>query len=81
MFRFTDRTDKLLMFFGTFGAALIGIAMPCFALLWGNMTTTFGQGDDAIVIASRDVMFQFFGIGTGAFVAAWIMYAYWMIAG
>ena len=42
MFRFADRTDKLLMFFGTFGAALIGTAMPCFALLWGNMTTTFG---------------------------------------
>jgi ATP-binding cassette subfamily B (MDR/TAP) protein 1 len=55
--------------------------MPCFALLWGNMTTTFSQGDDQIVDASRNVMFQFFGIGGGAFVAAWVMYGCWMIAG
>jgi len=57
LFRFADKTDKILMFFGTIGAILIGTAMPMFALLWGNMTTAFGEGDDAIVDASRTVMF------------------------
>lgn len=42
LFRFADKTDKILMFFGTVGAALIGTALPMFALLWGDMTTTFG---------------------------------------
>lgn len=42
LFRFADKTDKILMFFGTIGAALIGTAMPIFALLWGDMTTAFG---------------------------------------
>lgn len=42
LFRFADKTDKILMFFGTIGAAAIGTAMPAFALLWGNMTNAFG---------------------------------------
>lgn len=57
LFRFADKTDKILIFVGTIGAILIGTAMPMFALLWGNMTTAFGEGDDAIVDASRTVMF------------------------
>lgn len=42
LFRFADKIDKILMFFGTIGAALIGTAMPMFALLWGDMTSAFG---------------------------------------
>jgi ATP-binding cassette subfamily B (MDR/TAP) protein 1 len=42
LFRFADKTDKILMFFGTIGALLIGAAMPMFAFLWGTMTTAFG---------------------------------------
>lgn len=45
------------------------------------MTTTFGEGDDVVVEASQNVMYQFFGFGCGAFFAAWMMYTCWMIAG
>jgi ATP-binding cassette subfamily B (MDR/TAP) protein 1 len=42
LFRFADKFDKILMFFGSLGAIAIGTALPLFALLWGNMTNSFG---------------------------------------
>lgn len=59
----------------------MGTAMPSFALLWGNMTSAFGNSDDALVDASRAILLDFVYIGIGAFVAGWMMYACWMIAG
>jgi hypothetical protein len=41
------------MIIGTLGAAAIGTAMPSFALLWGNMTNTFGNSDASLVAASK----------------------------
>lgn len=55
--------------------------MPAFALLWGNMTDSFAEGGDAMVDKARQVMYIFFGIGGGVFVAGWLMFACWMIAG
>ena len=69
------------MIIGTIGAAAIGTAMPSFALLWGNMTNTFGNSDASLVAASKQIMIEFILIGIGAFIAGWIMYACWMIAG
>jgi ATP-binding cassette, subfamily B (MDR/TAP), member 1 len=69
------------MIVGTIGAAAIGTAMPSFAFLWGNMTNTFGNSDSSLVEESKKIMIQFILIGVGAFVAGWLMYACWMIAG
>jgi len=46
----------ILMIFGTIGAVAIGTAMPSFALLWGNMTSAFGNSDDNLVEASKTIM-------------------------
>lgn len=59
----------------------MGAAMPAFALLWGNMTDSFGKGGDAMVDKAREIMFIFFGIGGGVLIAGWLMFASWMIAG
>lgn len=69
------------MILGTIGATAIGTAMPSFALLWGNMTSTFGNSDSDLVAASKTIMIEFILIGVGAFIAGWVMYACWMIAG
>lgn len=55
--------------------------MPAFALLWGDMTDAFSQGGDQMVDASLQVMLKFIYIGIGVFVAGWLMFACWMIAG
>ena len=66
---------------GTIAALAVGTALPAFALLWGDMTDAFGQGGDAMVDASKKSMFNFIYIGIGVFVAGWLMFACWMIAG
>ena len=69
---------------GTFAAFGAGIAMPAFALLWGNMTDSFQTSNsdpDAMVKAAKKVMFNFLEIGSAVFVACWIMMACWMITG
>jgi hypothetical protein len=37
MFRYADRTDYILMFFGTFGAAGNGILITLFSLFFGDL--------------------------------------------
>lgn len=69
------------MAFGTLMALSLGAALPTFVLLWGNMTNAFGQGPEAIVEASRTVLFQFIYLAIGVLFAGWIMISFWMIAG
>ena len=35
LFRFADGYDRILMFFGTFGALMLGGSTPLFILFWG----------------------------------------------
>ena len=81
MFRFANKTDYILMIVGSIAALAMGAALPAFALLWGQMTDSFNKGGDAMVSASRNVMFQFIYIGIGALIAGWLMFACWMITG
>lgn len=84
MFRFADKRDKILMLCGTIAAIAVGISMPAFSLLWGNMTDSFqdsGSDPDAMVRTSKGIMFNFLEIGAGVFVACWVMTACWTIAG
>jgi ATP-binding cassette subfamily B (MDR/TAP) protein 1 len=84
MFRFADKTDKILMVCGIIAAIAVGASMPAFSLLMGNMTDSFetsSSDPDAMVESSKKVMFNFLEIGAGVFVACWIMMACWMISG
>lgn len=62
MFRFADKTDKILMLCGAIAAIGAGAAMPAFSLLWGNMTNSFQDSEndpDAMIRTSKKVMFNF----------------------
>ncbi len=80
LFRFATRTDYILMAIGTICAGAMGAALPAFALLWGNLTDSYGDSN-SMVDGARQVMYNFFEIGAGALVAGWGMFACWMITG
>ena len=41
LFRFATKTDVVLMTIGSICAATMGVALPAFAILWGDMTNKF----------------------------------------
>jgi ATP-binding cassette subfamily B (MDR/TAP) protein 1 len=45
LFRFATKYDAVLMVIGTICACAMGTALPSFALLWGNMTNSFGDSN------------------------------------
>jgi len=69
------------MTIGSIASLAMGAALPAFALLWGDMTDSFGEGGDSMVNAAKNVMYNFIYIGVAAFFAGWLMFACWMIAG
>ena len=80
LFRFATPTDNLLMIVGSICAAAVGVAIPMFTVLWGDMTNHFQSAAD-MEQASKGIMFNFLKIGAGTFGAGWGMFACWMIAG
>ena len=53
LFRFATKADITLIIIGSIAALAMGAAIPAFALLWGNMTDSFGKGGDAMVDKAR----------------------------
>jgi ATP-binding cassette subfamily B (MDR/TAP) protein 1 len=45
LFRFATKTDIILMVVGTICASVMGVALPAFAILWGNMTNSYGNSN------------------------------------
>ena len=43
LFRFATKADVILIIIGTICALAMGVALPAFAILWGNMTDKFGS--------------------------------------
>lgn len=80
LFRFATKTDIILITIGSLCAAAMGVALPAFAILWGNMTNDF-TSSAKMEEASKATMLNFIYIGLGAFAAGWGMFACWMIAG
>lgn len=58
LFRFATKFDVMLMVVGSICACAMGTALPSFALLWGNMTDSFGD-NNKMVETSKGVMFNF----------------------
>lgn len=81
LFRFATCFDYFLIVIGTIGAAVTGVAMPAFVLLWGDITQEFGSDPAVVEGLVKDLMLIFIYIGLGAFIAGWIMYSSWMITG
>eukprot|EP01135_Chromosphaera_perkinsii_P004635 Nk52_evm28s292 gene=Nk52_evmTU28s292 len=86
MFRYADKTDYWLMFFGTIGAMANGIVFPLFSLIFGKMIDDFakyerGETDsDALVDSINDVSLDFVYIAAGGLIVAYLQAAFWMIS-
>jgi ATP-binding cassette subfamily B (MDR/TAP) protein 1 len=83
LFRFADRTDKFLMFFGSLCGFINGIATPMFAWILGQMTDELGPtttGEELIDIAFKFATYYFY-LGASSFVLSFVMVSCWMTTG
>ena len=83
LFRFATTTDRIMMLIGTIGAAVGGAAMPVFALLLGDVTTSFAPGHSGkeIFDAAAQICWEFLVVGAGSWLVCYFGYAFWNIAG
>ena len=45
LFRFATKVDVILMVIGSIAAMAMGVALPAFAFIWGQMTDAFTDSD------------------------------------
>ena len=81
VFRFSDRTDNLLLFAGITTAAIVGGAGPLFNLLFGTISDEFRNDKDTILTAVSRVALYLFLIGIGVFIFGAISQLCWIISG
>ncbi|BFG23770.1 hypothetical protein CerSpe_100440 [Prunus speciosa] len=83
LFSFADKTDYILMLFGTIGAIGNGSCMPLMTILFGDMINSFGnnQNNRDIVSVVSKVSLKFVYLAIGAAVAATLQVACWMVTG
>ncbi|KAE8679576.1 ABC transporter B family member 12 [Hibiscus syriacus] len=83
LFVFADSKDILLMIVGTIAAVGNGVCMPLMTLLFADLIDAFGenQNDDRVVHVVSKVALKFVYLAVGAFVAAFLQVACWMVTG
>ncbi len=72
-----------MMAIGLIAAAANGTALPLFALIFGQMTSSFSPtaSGSAVVdmVATNSKWFAI--VGAGSFACSWIMFVTWMVSG
>ena len=68
------------MIAATFLAALQGVGIPLFSLLWGSLVDTLVGGQDAVE-AAKTVMLQFLYLALAVLLTGWGSYTCWTITG
>ncbi|KAM1956672.1 hypothetical protein ACFX16_026054 [Malus domestica] len=83
LFSYADKTDIILMLFGTIGAIGNGSAMPLMTILLGEMINSFGsnQNNADVVSAVSKVALIYFYLAIGTGVAATLQVSCWMVTG
>ncbi|KAJ0110909.1 hypothetical protein Patl1_00783 [Pistacia atlantica] len=83
LFAFADFTDIMLMSIGSIGAIGNGVCMPIMAILFGDLTDSFGQNQNNgdVVDAVSKVSLKFVYLAIGAGIAAFMQVACWMVTG
>ena len=83
LLRYASKIDWLLMIVGGIAAMGNGLALPLFALVFGDMTNALGNGSspDLMVSLAKSAMLKFFWVGLGALGASGISMGCWMITG
>ncbi|TYZ66988.1 hypothetical protein PybrP1_007699, partial [[Pythium] brassicae (nom. inval.)] len=81
LFSFADRTDKLLMFFGTVGGLAAGLSQPIQIVLFGDILNSFNptNAPTAHEMHERiiDVALNFVWVGLAVIVAGFMQVACW----
>jgi hypothetical protein len=67
------------MTIGSISALAMGVALPSFSYIWGQMTDAFATQN--MVDASKQTLLTFLWVGIGVFFVGWLMFACWMISG
>ncbi|KFM27090.1 ABC transporter B family member 4 [Auxenochlorella protothecoides] len=73
LYRYADRTDKLLILGGIVGAGLNGAGMPVFSIVFGNLINSFGLNvldPDVLKDQVNTIVPQFIYIGIACFVGS-----------
>ena len=83
LYRFCNKTDYLLIFFGTVSAIANGVLMPLLALILGGATSSFDprNGPDTIVSEGRKYALIFLYVGIAAFFVSQLSMTCWMLVG
>lgn len=68
------------MIIGTILAAIQGVGIPLFSLIWGNLVDTLVGGQDPVE-AAKTVMIQFLYLGLAVLFTGWGSYVCWTTTG
>jgi len=77
LFKYADNLDKLCMVLGSIGAACLGVVMPAFSLLFGELIDAFNKPPDELYAAITRVALLFLYVGFGAFAAGYSKLLLW----
>ncbi|XP_061354692.1 ABC transporter B family member 4-like isoform X2 [Gastrolobium bilobum] len=80
LFSFADSWDYLLMFVGTISAIGNGISLPLMTIIIGDAIDAFGGNVNTKQVV-HEVSLKFAITGAGAFIAAFLQVACWVITG
>ena len=78
-FTYITTKDKMLMVFGTIGAVVAGVLLPCISLAFGSITNSFdpAKGANAMMESMKKITLYICLVGIGSWVFGYIYYAFW----
>nr|XP_009769808.1 PREDICTED: ABC transporter B family member 9-like [Nicotiana sylvestris] len=82
LFAFADRTDVILMLFGTLGAIASGISKPLMSLIFGDLVNSYGKSNQSNIldqVSGISLKFVYLAIGSG--IASVSQIACWVVTG
>ena len=80
LFRFSTKSDKLLIFLGSICACIMGALINIFSIFWGEINEAFAD-NSTVVENAKATMLKFVYISVGLVISGWGMYGCWMVAG
>eukprot|EP00873_Tetraselmis_striata_P012568 jgi/Tetstr1/432832/TSEL_022182.t2 len=81
LFRFATALDYVFIALGTLGGMANGAAMPCWALLFGDLVNAFGTSPDDMLDTINSLALAFFYLAIGSFVVSYLQMGMWMWIG
>lgn len=78
-FTYITFKDKLLIIFGTLGALIAGVLLPCISLAFGSITNSFdpSNGPDAMLDSMKKITLYICLVGIASWVFGYVYYAFW----